>query len=316
MFAVAGCAMIAMPGDSYSGPLLPVTPAQSAMANAMQADLQHLAVTIGERHIHRPEKLAESAEYIEGAFRAAGYTPQRQTYTVYGVDCSNIEVEIPGSSTPSEIVIVGGHYDTRPGTPGADDNGTGTVATLALARRFAGSNPGRTLRFVAFVNEEPPYFQTGTMGSLHYAKRAHERGENIVGMLSLECMGYYSDAPKSQAYPSPFNLFYPSTGNFIAFVGNYDSRKFVRQVVRDFREQASFPSEGLAAAGALPGIGWSDHWGFWQYGYPALMVTDTAPFRNPHYHQPSDTIDTIQFDKLARVVDYLYPVIAKLAQVP
>ncbi|MFT5129466.1 MAG: Zn-dependent M28 family amino/carboxypeptidase [Rhodothermales bacterium] len=316
VFAVAGCAMMAMPGKSYSGPLPLITPDQTAMAKAMQADLHELSVTIGPRNIHDPEKLAESADYIEDAFRSAGYLPQRQTYTVYGVNCANIEVEILGSSSPSEIVIVGGHYDTRPGTVGADDNGTGTVATLALARRFAGSSPARTLRFVAFVNEEPPYFQADTMGSLMYAKRAHERGENIVAMISLECIGYFSDSPDSQAYPAPFSLFYPSTGNFIAFVGNYESRKLVRRVVREFRDNASFPSEGLAAAGALPGIGWSDHWGFWQYDYPALMVTDTAPFRNPNYHRVTDTIDTIQFDKLARIVDGLHPVIASLALVP
>lgn len=313
MFAVAGCAMIHMPGKSYSGPLPPLTAEQSAMAEAMRTDLEQLAVAIGPRSIHTPTKLAESADYIESVFVAAGYTPSRQTYTVYGVECANIEVEIPGGTTPEEIVIVGGHYDTIPTTPGADDNASGTVATLELARRFTGSKPGRTLRFVAFVNEEPPYFQRDTMGSLMYAKRAHERGENIVAMISLECMSYFSDAPGSQAYPAPFSLFYPSTGNFIAFVGNYASRKLVRQVVRDFRSHAYFPSEGLAAAAAIPGVGWSDHWGFWQYGYPALMVTDTAPFRNPHYHQTSDTIDTIQFDKLARVVDGLRPVVAALA---
>jgi Zn-dependent M28 family amino/carboxypeptidase len=132
-------------------------------------------------------------------------------------------------------------------------------------------------------------------------------------MLSLETIGYYSDAPNSQQYPPPFNLYYPSTGNFIGFVGNEESSRLVEQVVRAFRQHAKFPSEGSAAPSDVPGVGWSDHWSFWQAGYPALMVTDTAPFRYPHYHLSSDTPDKLDYDRMARVVDGLQAVIGDLA---
>jgi len=166
---------------------------------------------------------------------------------------------------------------------------------------------------VAFVNEEPPYFQTEQMGSWVYARRCHERNEKITAMLSLETIGYYSDSPDSQKYPPPFNLLYPSTGNFIGFVGNTSSAALVRQVVGAFRQYEQFPSEGGAPPEAIPGVGFSDQWSFWQEGYPALMVTDTAMFRYPHYHQAEDTPDKIDFERMARVVRGLEKVIAVLA---
>ena len=194
-----------------------------------------------------------------------------------------------GRSTPSEIVIVGGHYDSVAGCPGANDNASGTAAVLALARLFATSAPARTLRFAAFTNEEPPHFQTDAMGSRVCALNCRARSENVVAMLSLETIGFYSDAEGSQSYPPPFSLFYPSKGNFIAFVGNVGSRGLVRRAIRTFRERTPFPSEGAALPGFVPGVGWSDHWSFWREGYQAIMVTDTAPFRYPHYHTARPT---------------------------
>jgi Zn-dependent M28 family amino/carboxypeptidase len=200
------------------------------------------------------------------------------------------------------------------GAPGANDNGTGVAAMLALARRFSGQKPRRTLRFVAFANEEPPHFQTAEMGSVVYAQRSRERSENVVAMLSLETLGYYDDAQGSQVYPPPIGLFYPSTGNFVGFVSNVSSRKLLRDVVGDFRSHTRFPSEGAALPAVIPGVGWSDHWAFWQAGYPALMVTDTAPFRYPHYHTGADTPDKIDYERLARVVAGLERSIRRLAE--
>jgi len=236
----------------------------------------------------------------------AGCKVSRQCYEVSqfgleGRECYNLEVEITGSEKPDDIVVIGAHYDSLEGTPGANDNATGVAALLALARAFIHKKPVRTLRFVAFTNEEPPYFQSDNMGSFVYARRCRERKENVVAMLSLETIGYYSDEPGSQRYPSPFNLVYPGTGNFVAVVGNTKSRQLVRRVVREFRAQNNFPCEGIATFGFLPGIGWSDHWAFWQAGYPAVMLTDTAPFRYPHYHTGKDTPDKIDYDKLRRV---------------
>jgi Zn-dependent M28 family amino/carboxypeptidase len=247
-----------------------------------------------------------------------GYTVKRQGYEDNGKVYHNLEVEIPGTTKAAEIIVIGAHYDSVMGSPGANDNDTGTASILALARRFARQSPARTLRFVAFVNEEPPFFQTEKMGSWIYAKNCRQQSsgrgsDNIVGMLSLETLGYYDDAPGSQTYPlGLLDLIYPMTGNFIAFVGNLSSNRLVRQVVKSFRQHAKFPSEGAVLPDITSGAGWSDHWSYWQQGYPALMVTDTAPFRYPYYHTAEDTPDKVNFERLARVVAGLECVIADL----
>jgi Zn-dependent M28 family amino/carboxypeptidase len=268
-------------------------------------------VDIGERNIPRfYRQLAQAADYIETKFTDAGLKVNRQKYEACAYNCCNLEVEIRGAVRPAEIVVVGAHYDTAFDTPGADDNTSGIAATLALARRFANSKLNRTLRFVAFVNEEPSFFQTENMGSLVYARRCRKKGDNIVAMFSLEMLGYYSDAPGSQHYPAPFSYFYPSEGIFIGFISNTASRKLVREAIAAFRQNEQFPSEGAAVPGFIPGVGFSDHWSFWQAGYPAIMITDTAMIRNPHYHELTDTIDKIDFDRMARVVRGLDKVIA------
>lgn len=305
--------MIRMPSKSFRGPLPPLTNDQVALRDALKRDVTVLASEIGERNVFNPAKLKAAAEYIANAFASAGYEVWRQAYMVSSERCENLYVEIKGRRVPDEIVVVGAHYDSVSGSPGANDNGSGVAALLALARGWAGRTPERTLRFVAFVNEEPPFFQTEQMGSLVYAKECRTRGERIVAMLSLECIGYYSDTPGSQKYPPPVGLFYPSRGNFIGFVGNVSNRKLVCRCVRVFRAGGQFPSEGGALPEFLPGINWSDHWSFWQVGYPAVMVTDTAPFRYPHYHGAEDTPDKLDFDKLARVVSGLRHVIDELA---
>lgn len=313
VIAMAWWKMIHMPGKSHRGELPAADEHLVALAGELKAAVVHLAAEIGERNVlDFPAALQESADWIKAEFRAAGYEVRRQTYPVSGVECSNLEVEIAGAAQREEIVIVAAHYDSVPGTPGANDNASGVAALLALARRFADEKPDRTLRFVALVNEEPPNFQTEAMGAWVYARSCRERDERIVAMLSLETIGYYSDAPASQHYPPPFGLLYPSVGNFIAFVGNTGSADLVREVVRVFRENEPFPSEGGALPEFIPGIGFSDQWGFWQQGYPGLMATDTAMFRYPHYHEPSDTPDKIDFDRMARVVRGLERVISHL----
>lgn len=272
-----------------------------------------LAGTIGERNVWRYTALQRAAEYISSTFAACGYDPRRQTYEVSRLPVSNIEAVLPGSTTPAETIVVGAHYDTVNDCPGANDNATGIAATLELARRFATTPRARTIKFVAFVNEEPPFFKTSQMGSLVYATAAKDRGERVVGMLSLETMGCYSDAKGSQQYPAPIALLYPDTGNFIGFVANIQSTRLMLKARRAFRRRTSFPVQCAALPDAIPGVGWSDHWAFWQAGYPALMVTDTAPFRYPWYHTAQDTPDKIDFEKLEQVVDGLESVIAALA---
>jgi hypothetical protein len=310
------CSMIRMPLKSFHGRLAELTPAQTAIRDQLRQHVQTLGGDIGERNVFRPRQLRAAADYIEATFTNAGYKVTRQTYTARGERCDNLEVEIPGTTRGDEIVIVGAHYDTIVGSPGANDNGSGIAGVLALANLFAEKKLARTIRFVAFVNEEPPFFQTESMGSLVYAKHCRERGDKISAMVCLETMGYYSSEKGSQRYPFPIGLFYPSRGDFIAFVGNSSSAKLVRRCIKTFRQQAAFPSEGGALPGALPGVGWSDHWSFWQAGYSGVMVTDTAPFRYTWYHSDEDTPDKLDYDRFARVIDGLQPVLNDLASNP
>jgi Zn-dependent M28 family amino/carboxypeptidase len=280
------------------------------LRDALLRDVARLAGEIGERNLMRPRAYAAAADFIEQSFHDAGYAPLRQPFEVDGVPCANIEAELRGGE---EIIIVGAHYDTVFGSPGADDNGTGVAATLAIARALSHAHPARTIRLVAFANEEPPYFESANMGSLRYAQRCRGRGEKIVAMFSLETIGYFSDAPRSQQYPAMLEYLYPSTANFIAFVSNLRSWALLRRSIRIFRRHATIPSQGGALPESVPGIAWSDQWAFWRCGYPALMVTDTALFRNPHYHSASDVPSTLDYDRLARVVEGLTRMIEELA---
>jgi Zn-dependent M28 family amino/carboxypeptidase len=214
--------------------------------------------------------------------------------------------------------VIGAHYDSYGDAPGANDNGTGSAAVLELARALA-NRAGKSrlrIRFVLFVNEEPPNFKTPRMGSIVYAERLAASHERVIGMMSLETMGYYRDERGSQNYPFPLSLLYPDTGNFIAFVAMTSSRPFLRETVGAFRKVATVPSVGGTAPGFVQGIDWSDHWSFAQYGIPGLMVTDTAPFRYPHYHLPTDTPDRIDYGRLARVVAGLEQVIRTWTEKP
>ena len=217
-------------------------------------------------------------------------------------------VDLPGSSPgaaasrQTEMVLVGAHYDTAPETPGANDNGTGVAALLELAARFRQRPAPSPLRLVLFTNEEPPHFWQDSMGSLVHARGVKARAESVRAMLSLETLGFYSDKEGSQSYPPIIGWFYPTKGNFVAFVRNLQNPGLVTDSLRHFREAVVFPSEGGVFPGGMPGIGWSDHWSFWQVGVPALMVTDTAPFRDAQYHQPSDAGQHINFQRLSVVV--------------
>jgi Zn-dependent M28 family amino/carboxypeptidase len=312
---VSGCwwTMIRMPGKSFRGPLPPLTAEQTALRDELRRHVEKLAGDIGERNVYVQKKLAAAAAHIAAALTNAGHPVFRLSFKASGEVCQNVEMEIRGATRPDEIVLVGAHYDSVPGSPGADDNASGAAALLALAHSPALQKPARTLRFVAFVNEEPPFFMTEQMGSLVYARRCRERNENIVAAFVIESVGYYSTAERSQKYPFPIGWFYPSRGDFVAFVSRTKDSALVRRCVKSFRQHARFPSEGGALPGALPGVGWSDHWAFWQAGYPALMVTDTATFRSPHYHTANDTPDKLDYDRLARVVAGVAQVVEDLA---
>jgi Zn-dependent M28 family amino/carboxypeptidase len=304
--------MLRMPGQSFRGELPAATEAERSIQQELERHVRALAVEIGPRSGVARAALDRARDYVEAELRDVGYQPTMQRYSAGDVEYANIEAVRGGATRPDEIVVVGAHYDTVPETPGADDNASGAAALLALADRFADRRSARTLRFVAFANEEPPHFQSETMGSLVYARACRARGDRVTAMLSLESVGYYAIEPGTQKYPPPLSAFFPSTGDFIGFVGNLGSRALVQQVVGAFREHARFPSEGAALPGWIPGVGWSDQWAFWAADYPALMVTDTAPFRNPNYHTPNDILETLDLERTARVVLGLEHVIALL----
>lgn len=308
----AGCATMKMPGQSHSGPLPPLSAREGEWSADLHRHVDALATNIGERNIWTAGSLALSEEYISAQLADAGYEVRFEEFPVEGETVRNLVVERKGATRPEEILVVGAHYDTVPGCPGANDNGSGVAALLVLARHFSGLETERTVRFVAFVNEEPPFFQTDNMGSRQNARRAREAGDHILGMIALETIGYYSDEPGSQHYPMGLGMFYPAEGNFIAFVTNLGSAEFLHRVIGLYREKAAFPSQGLTAPDMVPGVGLSDHWSFYQEGFPALMVTDTAPYRYPHYHEVSDTPDRLDYDRTARVVSGLADVIEDL----
>lgn len=294
-----------MPSASFLGIPPRFTPAEESLKVALTQTLQNLQ-SIGPRNDQNPGSLAKTIAFLAPTF------PEVQSYRINGKQYENRIAEIKGSEHPEQIILISAHYDTVPGSPGADDDGTGIAAITELVKRLGQAKPARTLRFVAFTNEEQPFAGTETMGSRVYAKQVADRGDQILGMFSLEMLGYYSDRPNSQQYPVPVNGMYPNQGNFIGFISNLKSRELLKTSLLVFRQTATVPSEGIALPEAIGAIGRSDHASFWKYGYPALMVTDTANFRTPYYHTPQDTVDTLDLDRLTRVVLGLEQVIAGL----
>lgn len=286
---------------------------RSSLRRRLRHHVLHLAAEIGERNVWNPGALRAAEDYIRDDFAHRGGEVAAQTTTQHGVASSNLEATCRGTERPDEIILVGAHYDTVPGSPGADDNASAVAALLELARLHSASPSRRTVRYVAFTNEEPPFFHTGSQGSRIYARAARERGDDIRVMLSLEMLGYYRDEPGSQQYPPLFRWFYPDRGNFIALVSNFRSRPQMRRVARAFRGASDFPLEHAATFAFVPGVAWSDHLSFWKSGYPALMVTDTAFFRNPHYHTPADTPGTLDYERLAAVTQGLHGALRRLA---
>ena len=272
--------MIGMPGRSYDGPLPPLTGKGRALSLRLRLHVAALAAS------ERNHDLETPARYIEHALAAQGLRFSTQEFMSGGRSVRNIEA---GEGD----IVVGAHYDTVPGSPGADDNASGVAVLIELARLVSSG-----VRFVAFANEEAPYYLGPEMGSFVYAR---DRGAGVRAMFSLEMLGYYSDKKGSQRYPAPLSLFYPDRADFIAFVGDLGAARLVRKAIGIFREKAKFPSEGLAAPAFVPGVARSDHWSFRKHGYPAVMITDTAFYRNPHYHLPSDTPDRLDYERMARV---------------
>lgn len=296
------------------------------LAKMLKSHVYRLAHVIGDRSVYKPDKLNEAADYITEQFSSYGYDVEFQTYALMAQTVKNIiackKAKVPavslqskdaGGGKPDEVVIVGAHYDTC-FNPGADDNASAVAGLLELARLMSDKETDYTIKFIAFVNEEPPFFKTENMGSCVYAKDAKKRGEKIKAVIILEMIGYYSDEPKSQKYPPLFGLFYPDKANFIAVVGNFSSKWLVKKTVTAFEKRTEFPIESITTFSFVPGVDFSDHWSFWKEGYPAVMITDTAFYRYSHYHTYLDTYEKLDYESMAEVVKGLESVLIELGK--
>jgi len=281
----------------------------------LKAEVETLSVYIGERNFRNKARLDAAADYIEKAFTYENVRVSRQVFHIKGEPFYNIEAEIRGTSRPEKIIVIGAHYDSAVDTPGANDNASGIAALIEMVRNFSEKQPAWTVRFVAFANEEPPFFWSKNMGSLVYARQCRKRGEDIAGMISIETIGYYSDAGKSQRYPFPLNCFKKNRkGNFIAFISNLNSKQLLNTSMQSFRHNSEFPIDGMALPAIVPRVISSDHSSFWRQGYQAIMITDTARFRYPYYHTPQDLPDKMDFTKMAKVVSGIGKMVEELAK--
>jgi Zn-dependent M28 family amino/carboxypeptidase len=287
---------------------------KQGLTHRLQMHVERLAGDIGERNVFAPEALQRAATYIEDEWGTMGYDVERLEYDVSGIRCANLVTTRKGTARHSEILLLGAHYDSVLGSPGANDNASGVAALLEIARMFHAVEPVLTVRFVAFVNEEPPFFWSRQQGSMVYAEAARRRGDDIRLMASLETIGCYSDQPGSQSYPPLFRFFYPNRGNFIGIVSDFGSRPAMQRLAEAFRAQSDFPLQTVSTFRFIPGVSWSDHRSFWRHGYPAVMVTDTAFYRYRHYHASTDTTDKLAFPKLAQVTLGLFEAFVVLAR--
>ena len=271
----------------------------------LKKHVEELAGRIGIRHDSDPSSIEAAVTYLKEAWGSFGFEVEEQPYTTAAMDARNLVVEWPGNSRPDEVVVIGAHYDTVRYTPGADDNASAVATLLEVSRLLAGKAFTRTIRFVAFANEEPPHFTTGTMGSRVYANRCKELHEDIRAMVCLEMLGYYSDAEDSQAYPDEVPTLLrktlPTRGNFLAAVSDLRTAGALRTFSRGFKSASSLKLVSTPLPGPLAQELWlSDHGPFWDRGYKALMLTDTSWFRNPNYHEASDLPDTLDYARLTQ----------------
>jgi len=278
---------------------------RSQLVERLRTHVDCLAGLIGPRHLGKPAAFDAAATYVERAFEAFGGSVEREWYDVNGRQVSNVVVTRRGTKRPDEIVILGAHYDTVSSTPGADDNASAVAVLIEAARQLHASSPERTVRFISFACEEPPHFYTQTMGSQIHARGCRSRNEQVVGMLCLEMVGYYTTEPGSQKLPPGIPRWlrwaFPKRGDFLAAVGNFRSLRLLWNFRRGFRSLSRFPLFTIALPEAIPEIRLSDNSSFWDQNYPALMLTDTSFLRNPHYHQASDTPETLDYERMADV---------------
>lgn len=271
----------------------------------LKLHVDRLAGLIGPRTLSRPGTIAATIGYIQGQWTEMGYSVESERYDALGDEATNLIVEKDGDRRQEEIVLLGAHYDTVETTPGADDNASAVAVLIEVSRLLREHQGARTVRYVAFACEEPPYFNLDLMGSQHHARLSRKRNDQIVGMLCLEMVGYFRDEPNSQqvppAIPKVLRGLLPRRGNFLAAVGNLKSWRLAWRFRGGFKRGTKLPLFTIALPEKVNEIRLSDNSSFWDQGYPALMLTDTSFLRNPHYHQASDTPETLDYQSMTKV---------------
>lgn len=292
----------------------PLTSDEEDAADQLKAHVVALSRDVGSRSNSDPSRLATALEYIESSLRRTGLELKRQNFEANGRAVSMIFAESKGTSKPNEIVVVGTHYDTPRGSPGADDNASGVAVAIELAKRVAVTGSERTMRFAFFGLSEAPFAGTDAQGAHQYAKACLEKKEKVVAAVMLEGLGFFSDKPGSQSTPFPFMFSYPDRGDFVAFLADTSSRDLLQQTIGAFRATRRLPSQGCTLPFFYPGFGGSDAVAFSQAGVPAVLVTDTGSLRNPEYGKPTDTHDRLDYARMARVLGGLASVVGGLGR--
>ncbi|MBN1501304.1 MAG: M28 family peptidase [Spirochaetes bacterium] len=261
----------------------------------------------GPRNNNNTESLNSVSEYIKQEFIKSGYSAEFQEYEAGGKLFRNVICSYGNQDLP--VIVLGAHYDVFGNFPGADDNASGIAGLIEIARITAENKPELNYRieFTAYSTEEPPFFGTVNMGSAVHAGNLFKNNAKVKLAIVLEMIGYFSENENSQQYPAGImKLFYPNKGNFIAVVGRPADKKYINSVKKTLKQKSTLSVKTLSAPSFVKGIDFSDHRNYWKYGYNAIMITDTAFFRNPNYHKKTDTIDTLDFNRMAEVVKGVY----------
>ena len=293
----------------------PVLLAVENLADELQKHVKKLSVDLAPRDYRSVTALDAAGEYIRAELAKSSVETSRQAFNVKGQRYYNVIAAFGPPTT--ERIVIGAHYDSYEKLPGADDNASGVAGLIALAGMLKNATLKHRVELVAFTLEEPPYFRTENMGSYVHAHRLATERASVKLMISLECIGYFTDAPNTQDFPMPgLGLMYPTTGNFIAVVGRYQDRAYARAVKRAMNGATNLPTHSISAPAFVQGIDFSDQLNYWAEGFPALMITDTAFFRNKAYHTKEDTFDKLNYQRMADVVRGTYAAVMAVDEMP
>lgn len=274
-------------------------------AARLEAHVRMLSETLHPRSAAEPVRLDAAASYVQRELSRAGAVVAEQRYEADGQPVRNLVARFGPAHGP--LLVIGAHYDSHGHTPGADDNASGVAGLIELARLLAASPPPRPVELVAYTLEEPPHFRRDTMGSAQHARALKQAGRDVELMISLEMIGTFSDAPGSQRYPiAALQWIYPDRGDFIAIVARVADAGATRRLKAAMRGATPLPVHSMNATARIPGVDFSDHLNYWAEGWTAVMVTDTAFERNPHYHRAEDTAEKLDYRRMAQVVQGVF----------